>query len=118
MSLSGKVAFITGGAMGFGYAFAETLGREGASVVIAEINMEGADLAARRLQDQGIRAIALPCDVSDEEAAIIQIKENEHSENHRRVWWNRYFDKQCGIAFDEVQLALYHPCSCGRSGAV
>jgi len=68
MSLSGKVAFITGGAMGFGYAFAETLGREGASVVIAEINMEGAELAARRLQDQGIRAIALPCDVSDEVA--------------------------------------------------
>jgi len=68
MSLKNKVAFITGGAIGFGYAFAEALGREGASVVIAEINIEGANAAVARLQDLGISAIALPCDVSDEEA--------------------------------------------------
>lgn len=43
MSLSGKVAFITGGAIGFGYAFAETLGSECASVVIAEINIKRLD---------------------------------------------------------------------------
>jgi len=68
MSLQNKVAFITGGAIGFGYAFAEALGREGASVVIAEINIEAANSAVIRLQDLGISAIALPCDVSDEVA--------------------------------------------------
>ena len=68
MTHAGKVAFITGGAMGFGYAFAEILGREGASVVIAEINMHGANDAVAKLQAQGIKAIALECDVADENA--------------------------------------------------
>ena len=65
---AGKVAFITGGAMGFGYAFAEILGREGASVVIAEINMQGANDAVAKLQAQGIKAIAVECDVANEDA--------------------------------------------------
>ncbi|MDD2857313.1 MAG: SDR family oxidoreductase [Candidatus Nanopelagicales bacterium] len=68
MSHAGKVAFITGGAIGFGYAFAEALGSQGASVVIAEINMEAANAAVARLQSAGIRAIALECDVADDVA--------------------------------------------------
>jgi 3-oxoacyl-[acyl-carrier protein] reductase len=68
MSHAGKVAFITGGGMGFGYAFAEALGSEGASVVIAEINMDAAGRAVARLEAAGIRAVAMECDVADEAA--------------------------------------------------
>ena len=68
MRHEGKVAFITGGAIGFGYAFAEALAAEGASIVIAEINMEAANASAAKLTAAGHRAIAVDCDVADEAA--------------------------------------------------
>jgi len=62
----GKTAFITGGAVGLGRAFARALTAEGASVAIAEIDTEGAELTAAKLVADGARAIALRCDVADE----------------------------------------------------
>ena len=68
MKHQGKVAFITGGAIGFGFAFAEALAAEGASIVIAEINMESANQAVAKLTAAGHRAIAVDCDVADDAA--------------------------------------------------
>ncbi|MDO8733293.1 MAG: SDR family oxidoreductase [Actinomycetota bacterium] len=68
MKHQGKVAFITGGAIGFGYAFAEALAAEGAAVVIAEINMPAAEEAVAKLQSAGYRALAVDCDVASAEA--------------------------------------------------
>jgi rhamnulose-1-phosphate aldolase/alcohol dehydrogenase len=62
--LTGKVALITGAASGIGRACAEKLAAEGAHVVIADINQEGAQAAAREI---GKGAIAAPVDVTDEE---------------------------------------------------
>lgn len=49
--LAGKTALITGAARGIGLSFAETYLREGASVVIADINIERARQSADRLGD-------------------------------------------------------------------
>ncbi|MDO8732621.1 MAG: SDR family oxidoreductase [Actinomycetota bacterium] len=68
MEFDGKVAFITGAAQGFGYAFAESLGADGASVVIADVNSQAGEVAAAKLRDQGIKALAVACDVSDSES--------------------------------------------------
>ena len=54
MSLTGKVAIVTGGAKGIGYAIAADLARRGAAILVADL--EGADAAARRLRDEGHRA--------------------------------------------------------------
>jgi NAD(P)-dependent dehydrogenase (short-subunit alcohol dehydrogenase family) len=65
MSTSDDVAFITGGAQGFGRAFAEALAGQGATVVLADIDVDAAEKAADELRDAGYRALALHCDVAD-----------------------------------------------------
>jgi len=66
MRFQEKVAFITGGAIGFGRAFAQALGREGATVVIADIDEDQAQETVKALTAESIRAVAVHCDVADE----------------------------------------------------
>lgn len=61
--LDGKAALITGAARGIGRAFAEAYVREGAQVVIADIDLESADTAAEEI---GPSAKAVEMDVSDQ----------------------------------------------------
>ena len=63
--LGGKIAVVTGSAQGFGKGIAEELYREGASVVIADLNEPLAQTVAASL---GERAIAVKTDVSSEES--------------------------------------------------
>jgi len=62
-----KVAFVTGGATGIGRACARALATEGASVAIADIDTETAQRTAAEIAGEGAHAIAVPCDVADEE---------------------------------------------------
>ncbi len=65
---AGKRIVVTGAGRGLGYAFAERLAREGASVVIAEIDPGlGAD-AEYKLKAQGFDAEFVQVDVSSEES--------------------------------------------------
>ena len=64
--LENKVALITGAASGIGLEIARTYAREGAKVVISDINGEQANLAALRLQEEGFEAIGVKCDVTQE----------------------------------------------------
>jgi NAD(P)-dependent dehydrogenase (short-subunit alcohol dehydrogenase family) len=67
MRFSNKVAFITGGAIGFGRAFGRALGAEGASIVIADIDESAAQSTAKEFEAEGFRALAVACDVANEE---------------------------------------------------
>lgn len=62
MKLKDRVAIVTGGAQGIGKAIADKLSDEGASVVIADINEEGAKAVAEGLTGEGL---GLRADVSD-----------------------------------------------------
>lgn len=64
--LENRVALITGAASGIGLEIARTYAREGAKVVISDINGEQANLAALRLQEEGFEAIGVKCDVTQE----------------------------------------------------
>ena len=65
MRFTNRTAVITGGAIGFGRAFARALAAEGAAVVIADIDVEAAEGTAAELVSTGGRAIAVDCDVAD-----------------------------------------------------
>ena len=64
MQLSQKTALVTGAASGFGRAIAQRFAREGASVLIADLDADGAESAAQALREQGAQATAVRCDVS------------------------------------------------------
>ena len=74
--LAGKIAIVTGSAQGFGKGIAEEMYKEGASIVIADLNEE---LAASVAAEMGERAVCVKVNVSDEEsvAALLQ-KTVEH----------------------------------------
>jgi 3-oxoacyl-[acyl-carrier protein] reductase len=66
MRYDGKVAFITGGGVGFGRAFARALAAEGASIVIADIDGAAGQTLAEALEAAGTPALSVVCDVADE----------------------------------------------------
>jgi len=66
VSLTGKTAVVTGGAAGIGLAISYRLAEAGATVVVADIDGDGAEQAAAELRKQGHQAIAVKCDVSTE----------------------------------------------------
>ena len=73
MRLKGKVAFITGAGMGQGREGALLFAREGARVIVADVNERAARETARAIERRGGRALAVPCDVAleaDVERAI------------------------------------------------
>ncbi len=63
--LAGKITIVTGAAQGFGKGIAEELHKEGATVVIADMNQPLAEQVAKEM---GERAVAIPVNVSDEES--------------------------------------------------
>jgi NAD(P)-dependent dehydrogenase (short-subunit alcohol dehydrogenase family) len=66
--LSGKVAFVTGAASGIGRAIAVIFAANGARVVIADLNEEGAAETVRLVTGAGGDAAAFTTDVTSEEA--------------------------------------------------
>ena len=65
MRFQNKVVFITGAARGIGKSFAEAFAKEGAKVVIADINIEGATTTA---QEIGSNALAVKMDVTKQDS--------------------------------------------------
>lgn len=64
-----KVGIVTGAGGGIGQAYAEALAREGAAVVVADINVEGAQRVADGIKAEGGNALAVRVDVSDPASA-------------------------------------------------
>lgn len=75
LDFSGKVAIVTGGGTGIGYATALQLARLGASVVIASRTADELEAAAARITEQsGSQCLAVPTDVKDEDAVTRMVQ--------------------------------------------
>lgn len=68
MGLKGKVALVTGAARGIGREIAVQLAGQGAGVAVVDVEKKQAGETAGRLENDGVRARAYECDVSDFEA--------------------------------------------------
>ena len=74
--LNGKIVIVTGAAQGFGKGIAEEMYKEGASVVIADLN---AALAQEVAQALGERAVSVAVNVADEESVAQMVQQTvEH----------------------------------------
>ena len=67
-SLQHKIAWITGGSYGIGFAIAEAFAAAGATIVFNDIRQELVDKGLAAYRDKGIAARGYVCDVTDESA--------------------------------------------------
>jgi len=65
LKLAERVAIVTGGAQGIGHALALGLAREGAHVVVADLQADKAERTAQEIRNMGRRSLALQVDVSN-----------------------------------------------------
>jgi NAD(P)-dependent dehydrogenase (short-subunit alcohol dehydrogenase family) len=73
MRLENKVGVVTGGGSGIGRGICIKFAQEGAKVVVADINLEGAKETVRLIQEMGSAAVAVETDVTKPESAELMV---------------------------------------------
>lgn len=101
MSAVDRVAMVTGGARGIGFAIAEKLASNGYSVIISDILAEAAREAALKLSGGGVKAISVAGDVSKPESVDAMFKASIEKFGRVDVLVNN-----AGIARDNLLLRL------------
>lgn len=74
MRLAGKVAVVTGGALGIGQATCVRFAEEGAAVTVADINPEAGAETARRINATGGQALFVRTDITQEESICQMVR--------------------------------------------
>ncbi|MFC1815260.1 SDR family NAD(P)-dependent oxidoreductase [Thermodesulfobacteriota bacterium] len=70
MRLENKVAIVTGGGHGIGRAYCRGLAKEGAKVVVADIDLPGAEETKKLVEQDGGNALAIQVDVANEQSTL------------------------------------------------
>lgn len=68
IQLDGKAAMVTGSGSGIGRASALAMARRGASIMVADINMEAAEAVAEEVRQCGMKAETIHCDIGEEQS--------------------------------------------------
>jgi NAD(P)-dependent dehydrogenase (short-subunit alcohol dehydrogenase family) len=107
--VAGKVAIVTGAGTGIGRSCAETLAREGASVVIAGRTAETGEETVRRITEQGGRALFCRTDVSREadcaqvaQTAVSQFGRLDILVNNAGIFPRHSLEETTPEALDEI----------------
>ncbi|HWB45883.1 MAG TPA: SDR family NAD(P)-dependent oxidoreductase, partial [Hyphomicrobiaceae bacterium] len=73
-SIEGQIALVTGAARGIGAAMALAYAREGASVVVTDLNEAGANEVAEQVRGLGVQADAFVVDVRDPAQSVAMVE--------------------------------------------
>lgn len=73
-SVAGQNVVVTGGSRGIGRAIAEGFAAHGANVLICSRTQESVETALREMQDAGLKADGVACDVSDEQQILTTVQ--------------------------------------------
>ena len=101
MNFNGKIALVTGAAVGIGRATAIVLAQNGAELVLVDINGEKLEELKNELAAYTDNVLTFVCDVSDESAVCKVVKEAEHTfgridilVNNAAIWrcWASFLD--------------------------
>ena len=76
MKLKGKVALVTGSAQGIGRSIAETLAKEGADIIVSDINIDAATATAAEIAKLGVKTLATKTNVADAESVKAMVDES------------------------------------------
>lgn len=68
LALQGKVVLVTGAGLGLGGTIAQAMARQGASLVICDVNMEALQATQTAIMSLGADCLAIECNVSDSTA--------------------------------------------------
>lgn len=82
MKLEDRVAIITGAGQGIGLAMGKRFAREGAHVVVAEIDRDLAGSSAESISTEGTEALSYPIDVADVDAVQTMMAAVVHRFGH------------------------------------
>jgi NAD(P)-dependent dehydrogenase (short-subunit alcohol dehydrogenase family) len=88
MKLEGRVAVITGSASGIGRASAREFAKEGARVVVADINLAGAEETVKQIEASGGMALAVQTDVAAPESVQGLVEQALHSFGRIHILFN------------------------------
>lgn len=109
MRLEGKVAIITGAARGIGQATAFKFAKEGAKVVVCDVDQAHVDETVRQIKEQGGRAMGFKLDVTDKAsiAAMVEGVMKKHGRidvlvNNAGIVMDAQLKKMTDEQFDRV----------------